>query len=171
MSHTKKYTLQDLVDLESVKMENGNVAYLFDAGQGPDKKRWILSTNIAAATRNSKSFNNHLKGCKMVPSRYKNHKDLFEYAKRMKSKFFGFCFEVYVNEEVSSQIMFPASYAIRYFAGLPVRVIVQDILKQYKDEFYFLPIRSNGIFKKVSDVCFVFFFLNMYLTVYKNTYL
>ena len=67
--------------------------------------------------------------------------------------------------------MFPASYAIRYFAGLPVRVIVQDILKQYKDKFYFLPIRSNGIFKKVSDVCFVFFFLNMYLTVYKNTYL
>ena len=170
MSSTKKYRLQDLGDLEDVKMKDGEVKYLFDDRQDPEKKRWIPSTSIAIATKNSKSFNKHLRSCKMVPSRYKSHKDLEKYAQSMKGKWFGFSFEVYVNEEVSSQIMFTAGYTIRYFAGLPVCTIVKDILNQYKKEFYFLPIRPNGIFKNVSDVCFVFF-LNMYLTVYKNTYL
>ena len=158
MSDTKKYTLPDLGDLKNVRMAKGEVEYLFHDCQDPDKKRWIPSTSIAPKTRNSRGFNNHIQGCEMVPERYKNHKDLSKYAERNKSKFFGFSLEVYVNEEVSSQIMFPIMYFIRYFAGLRVKDIVRDICQQYQDQFYYLPIRKNGILKKVSDVCFVFFF-------------
>ena len=154
--NTKRLTLSDIIDIKNARYVDPNVQYLLEL-PNTRKHAWTPHPEIASQTRQSQSFNDWIKDCEMIPPRFRSHKELKVYAENMAAKYIAFSLEVYVNKEMSSMIMFPVEYDFCYFAGIKVSSIVKVILKKYKDRFDYLPIRPNGIFKNISEVCFVSF--------------
>ena len=156
--YSSPYTKSEINKLLDIGL-GGQNDILYHVSLNNGGAEWKLHTEIATQTKSSPFWNNLICKCKTIPSKLKSHKDLMERAELMSQSVLSVSFEVTVNDDPSSLIIFPMIYEWNNFRGHPIRYFAKDIVSTYK-KMSDLPINPDNYIININQVCDILFFVH-----------
>ena len=156
--YTKNYTKKEINKILNIKINSKNeVVYFMNL-----KKRgpiWLVQQDIAKQTKGSIFFNNLRSQCERIPDDLTSHKQIMDRATLMSESELSVSFEVRINNDKSTLLIFPMNYKWKSFQGHLVKTIAQDIVNTYK-KMHYLPITPQNVLHDIDQVCFILFFVH-----------
>ena len=144
-----KNQIKSVVDVE--RGENGNFYYVLQTTLNDEME--VSFNDIATQTIHSTYFSGLIEKCECLPDEVKNHKDILRRIETIKTKIFSVSKVIWINNDKSSLLIYDKHYNWLTILGIPLKIIVEDIINQYKKQPE-LPIKRNAVLKDIKQVCF-----------------